>query len=51
MRKNIVSICVLALLLVTFSVFGQEDRNKGIINSALIGLESVSYTHLTLPTT
>ena len=39
MRKNIVSICVLALLLVTFSVFGQEDRNKGIINSALIGLE------------
>lgn len=29
----------LALLLVTFSVFGQEDRNKGIINSALIGLE------------
>ena len=29
MRKNIVSICVLALLLVTFSVFGQEDRNKG----------------------
>ena len=40
MRKNIVSICVLALLLVTFSVFGQEDRNKG----------TVSYTHLTLPT-
>ena len=39
MRKNIVSICVLALLLVTFSVFGQEDRTKGIINSALIGLE------------
>ena len=34
MRKNIVSTCVLALLLVTFSVFGQEDRNKGIINSA-----------------
>lgn len=32
MRKNIVSICVLALLLVTFSVFGQEDRNKGIIS-------------------
>ena len=46
MRKNIVSICVLALLLVTFSVFGQEDRNKGIINSALIGLE---YAHGKLP--
>ena len=43
MRKNIVSICVLALLLVTFSVFGQEDRNKGIINSALIGLEYEVY--------
>ena len=26
MRKNIVSICVLALLLVTFSVFGQVEN-------------------------
>mgnify|MGYP000485411322 CR=1 FL=1 len=40
MRKNIVSILCTGLVAGNvFSVFGQEDRNKGIINSALIGLE------------
>lgn len=39
MRKHILSSCVLALSLVVFSAFGQEDRNRGIINSALLGLE------------
>lgn len=39
MKKIIISVCVLALSLVTLSAFGQEDRNRGIINSALIGLE------------
>ena len=33
MRKSIISVYVLALLLVAFSAFGQEDRNRGIINS------------------
>lgn len=37
-RKILYLICILVLF-VAFSAFGQQDRNQGIIKSALIGLE------------
>lgn len=41
MKKNIISICmsVLALSLASLPAFAQQDRNKGLVRSALIGLE------------
>ena len=44
-------ICTIAVLLaMVANVQAQEERNKSLINSYLHGWESVSYTHLTLPT-
>ena len=39
MRKSIISVCVLFFSLAVLPAFAQEDRNQGIIKSALIGLE------------
>lgn len=39
MKKNIAAICMLILSMSTLSAFAQQDRNQGIIKSALLGLE------------
>lgn len=39
MRRNILSVCILAMSLVTLSTYAQQDRNHGIIASSLKGLE------------
>lgn len=39
MKKNIAVICMLILSMSTLSAFAQQDRNQGIIKSALLGLE------------
>lgn len=39
MRKNILLVCLLIVSLITTTAFAQQDRNPGIIKSALIGLE------------
>lgn len=39
MKKNIIAIGMLALSMCTLPAFAQQDRNQGIIKSALLGLE------------